>query len=82
MLPTEKQDAVLGVLEAMIDQPAGREAIQEMRQNPENLRAGIDLANPGLARILANELIAEMQMKHANEVTRIQPETNGQMKTD
>jgi transcriptional regulator with XRE-family HTH domain len=75
ILPTDKQDAVLGVLEAMIDQPEGREAIQEMRQNPENLLAGIDLANPGLARTLANELIAEMQMKHANEVTRIQPET-------
>lgn len=75
MLPTEKQDAVLGVLEAMIDQPVGREAIQEMRKNPENLLSGIDLANPGLARTLANELIAEMQMKHANEATRIQPET-------
>ena len=75
VLPTEKQDAVLGVLDAMIDQPAGRIAIQEMRQNPSNLLAGIDLANPGLARTLANELIAEMQMKHANEVTRIQPET-------
>ncbi len=75
VLQTEKQDAVLGVLEAMIDQPAGREAIQEMRQNPENLLAGIDLANPGLARTLANELIAEMQMKHANEVARIQPDT-------
>ena len=74
VLPTEKQDAVLGVLDAMIDQPAGRIAIQEMRQNPSNLLAGIDLANPGLARTLANELIAEMQMKHANEVTRIQPE--------
>ncbi|GAB4514679.1 MAG: hypothetical protein OHK0046_17120 [Anaerolineae bacterium] len=75
VLSTEKQDAVLGVLEAMIDQPAGREAIQEMRQNPENLLAGIDLANPGLARTLANELIAEMQMKHPNEVSLIQPET-------
>lgn len=75
VLPTEKQDAVLGVLEAMIDQPKGREAIQEMRQNPKNLLAGIDLANPGLARTLANELIVEMQMKHANEVARIKPET-------
>ncbi len=75
VLSTEKQDAVLGVLEAMIDQPAGREAIQKMRQNPENLLAGIDLANPGLARTLANELIAEMQMKHPNEVSLIQPET-------
>ena len=75
VLSTEKQDAVLGVLEAMIDQPAGREAIQEMRQNPKNLLAGIDLANPGLARTLANELIAEMQLKHPNEVSLIQPET-------
>jgi transcriptional regulator with XRE-family HTH domain len=75
VLSTEKQDAVLGVLEAMIDQPVGREAIQKMRQNPENLLAGIDLANPGLARTLANELIAEMQMKHPNEVSLIQPET-------
>lgn len=75
MLSTEKQDTVLGVLEAMIDHPAGREAIQEMRQNPKNLLAGIDLANPRLARTLANELIAEMQMKHASEVTRIQPDT-------
>jgi len=66
VLSTEKQDAVLGVLEAMIDQPAGREAIQKMRQTPENLLAGIDLANPRLARTLANELIAEMQMKHPN----------------
>lgn len=75
VLSTEKQDAVLGVLEAMIDQPAGREAIQEMRQNPKNLLAGIDLANPGLARTLANELIAEMQLKYPNEVSLIQPET-------
>lgn len=75
LLPTEKQDAVLGVLEAMIDQPAERKAIQDMRQNPENLLAGIDLVSPRLARTLANELIAEMQMKHANEIMRIQPET-------
>lgn len=75
VLPTEKQDAVLGVLEAMIDQPAGRYAIQEMRHNPNNLMAGIDLANPGLARTIANELIGEMQMKHVNEIVRIKPET-------
>lgn len=75
VLPTDKQDAVLGVLEAMIDQPTGRKAIQEMRQNPDNLLSGIDLANPRLARTMANELIAEMQMKHINEVSRIQPET-------
>lgn len=75
ILSTEKQDAVLGVLEAIIDQSEGRKVIQEMRQNPNNLLAGIDLVNPRLARTLANELIAEMQMKHSNEVTRIQPET-------
>jgi transcriptional regulator with XRE-family HTH domain len=75
VLPTEKQDAVLGVLEAMIDRSAGREAIQEMRQNPNNLLAGIDMANRGLTRTLANELIAEMQMRHANEITLIQPQT-------
>jgi hypothetical protein len=48
---------------------------QTRRQHNAEEKIRIGLANPGLARTLANELIAEMQMKRANEVTRIQPGT-------
>ncbi|NJL57333.1 helix-turn-helix transcriptional regulator [bacterium] len=40
-LPPEKQDAVMGVLEAMSESITQRETIQTMRQEPDNPVAGL-----------------------------------------
>jgi transcriptional regulator with XRE-family HTH domain len=73
-LPPEKQDAVLGVLEAMTDSDLRRQKIHVMRQAPSNPLAGFDLNSPGLIRLLANKLIAHYQMESPNESERIEPE--------
>jgi len=73
-LPTEKQDAVLGVLEAMIESESGRTAIQAMRDDPSNPLAGMDLAAPGIIRFLANQLIAMYDMTEPADVRLIQPD--------
>lgn len=73
-LPPEKQDAVMGVLEAMADKPERKTAIHEMRTNPKNPIAGIDFALPNLARTMANHLIAHYQMIEPAQVELIQPD--------
>jgi transcriptional regulator with XRE-family HTH domain len=72
-LPPEKQDAVMGVLEAMADQPETKDAIRQMRNNLDDPLAGLDLSFPGLIREAANELIAHYQMVHPSDVDRIEP---------
>lgn len=72
-LPPEKQDAVLGVLEAMSDNTTRKEAVQAMREEPSNPIAGIDIGSPGLTRLIANQLIAHYQMESAHESDRIEP---------
>ena len=73
-LPAEKQDAVMGVLEAMSASHTYREAIQAMRDEPENPMAGLDLASPRLIRLMANQLIAHYQMEAPRESARIEPD--------
>jgi hypothetical protein len=73
-LPPEKQDAVLGVLEAMSDRPRRKEAIQAMRDEPHNPLTGFDLNNPNIARLMANQLIAHYQMTDPAEADRIEPD--------
>ena len=74
-LPPEKQDAVMGVLEAMSESITQRETIQTMRQEPDNPVAGLlDADYMGLARVMANQLIAKYQMESPHESNRIEPE--------
>lgn len=75
-LPPEKQDAVMGVLEAMVDKPERKTAIHEMRTNPQNPIAGIDIGLPNLARTMANHLIAHYQMIDPAHVELIKPDVN------
>lgn len=74
ILPPEKQDAVLGVMEAMIDAPSRREAIQQMRRDANNPLAGIDANFPGILRLIANHLIARYDMTEPIDVSRIEPD--------
>lgn len=73
-LPPEKQDAVMGVLEAMSDKPTHRRIIRAMREDPSHPLAGFDLQSPHLVRLIANLLIAELQMTEPVDVDRIPPE--------
>ena len=47
-LSSEKQDAVLAVVEAMAVEKADRDSIQQMRQQSSDALAGIDLSFPGI----------------------------------
>ena len=76
ILPSEKQDAVLGVIEAMVDVPQRRDAIQQMRKNPKHPLAGIDADFPGILRLIANHLIAQYDMTEPIDVNRIEPDAN------
>ena len=75
-LPPEKQDAVLGVLEAMTDNYTRKETIHVMREEPANPLAGFDLNSPRLIRLMANKLIAHYQMEAPLESERIEPDVN------
>lgn len=73
-LPVDKQEAVLGVLDAMADQPAVTRTVQEIRSDRLNPLAGFDLQSPHITRLMANELIAQYQMTETVDVDRIEPE--------
>jgi hypothetical protein len=75
-LPPEKQDAVLGVLEAMTDNYTRKETIHLMREEPANPLAGFDLNSPRLIRLMANKLIAHYRMEAPLESDRIEPDVN------
>jgi transcriptional regulator with XRE-family HTH domain len=75
-LPPEKQDAVMGVLEAMADEPSQKTAIKEMRQSSDNAALeGMDLNFPAMIRDAANQLIVRYAMTVSAEVNRIEPDT-------
>ena len=80
-LPPEKQDAVLGVLEAMTSTPTRKTAIQQMRKEPANPIAGIDRVAPDLVRLIANHLIAHYQMTEPAQASTIEPEAQFQQYT-
>jgi len=73
-LPVEKQDAVLGVLEAMSDKRSRKETIHAMREDPKSPLTGFDLNNPNIARLMANQLIAHYQITDPSDVDRIEPD--------
>jgi len=74
-LPPEKQDAVMGVVEAMSEVKQKKEVIRQMRDDASNPLAGFDLASPRVIRTLANTLISQYQMTDPNEAERIQEDT-------
>jgi hypothetical protein len=71
-LASEKQDAVLGVLEAMSESYTRKKTIQLMRKEVANPLAGFDLQSPRLVKVMANELIARYQMTEPVDVDRIE----------
>jgi transcriptional regulator with XRE-family HTH domain len=73
-LPPEKQDAVMGVLEAMSDQSPVKATIQEMRTRSHDALAGMDIAFPAMIRQGANQLMAHYAMTDPADVSRIEPE--------
>lgn len=77
-LPLEKQDAVLGVLEAMIEKSRSQEVIREMRENLDDRLAGIDQKDPVWIREVANYLMMQLKITGAYYVQNelIDPETD------
>jgi transcriptional regulator with XRE-family HTH domain len=73
-LPPEKQDAVMGVLEAMAEAPREKTTIQEMRRSSHKALAGMDLNFPAMIREAANQLIAQYAMTAPADVDRIEPD--------
>lgn len=71
-LPPEKQDAVMGVLEAMADAPQVKAKVQTIRANPQHPLAGMDLELPGMIREAANQLIAHYAMTHPHDINKIE----------
>jgi hypothetical protein len=72
-LPPEKQDAVMGVLEAMSEQPEVKTTLQEMRRRSHDALVGIDVNFPAMIREAANQLVAQYAMTNAADVSRIEP---------
>jgi hypothetical protein len=71
-LPPEKQDAVMGVLEAMAEPQREKSAIQEMRRSAHDALAGMDLNFPSMIREAANQLIAQYAMTSPADIDRIE----------
>jgi len=71
-LPTEKQDAVMGVLEAMSDSRTAKATIQVMRERRHDPLAGLELNFPAMLREAANQLIVRYEMMSPAEVSRIE----------
>lgn len=71
-LPSEKQEAVLGVLDAMARDAQVSKTVQAIRADSDNPLAGFDLQAPKLLRVMANELIAHYQMKESGDISRIE----------
>lgn len=74
-LTSEKQEAVLGVLDAMANDVRVSRTVQAIRSDAGNPLAGFDLHSPHLIRIMANTLIAEYQMTEPVDVGKITTDT-------
>lgn len=71
-LPSEKQEAVLGVLDAMAGNEKVSKTVQAIRADSDNPLAGFDLQAPKLLRVMANKLIAHYQMTEGVDISRIE----------
>jgi transcriptional regulator with XRE-family HTH domain len=73
-LAPDKQEAVLGVIDAMADNSTVNRVVQEIRNNPSNPLAGFDLHQPRITRLIANELIVKYQMTEVVDIDKIEPD--------
>jgi hypothetical protein len=71
-LGADKQEAVLGVLDAMAGDVRVAKTVQAIRSDRDNPLAGFDLNSPKLLRVMANELIAQYQMTESVDLSRIE----------
>jgi transcriptional regulator with XRE-family HTH domain len=71
-LPIEKQEAVLGVLDAMADSYPVSHIVKEIRSDRSNPLAGFDLLAPRLVRLMANELISKYKIVEPVDINRIE----------
>lgn len=71
-LPIDKQEAVLGVLDAMAGNPSVTQTVREIRSDRLNPLAGFDLHTPRITRVIANELIIKYQMTEPVDADRIE----------
>jgi len=74
-LTSEKQEAVLGVLDAMANDVRVSRTVQSIRSDASNPLAGFDLHSPHLIRIMANALIAAYQMTEPVDIGKITADT-------
>lgn len=73
-LPVEKQEAVLGVIDAMAESSSVTKTVNEIRTDRSNPLAGFDIHAPHLVRVMANDLIAKYQMREAVDIDNIEPD--------
>ena len=73
-LPVDKQEAVLGVLDAMSDRPSVTNIVREIRSDRSNPLAGFDLHMPQIVRMIANELIVKYEITELADIDRIDPD--------
>ncbi len=71
-LPPEKQDAVMGVVEAMAEPRKIKNTLNEMRRDTRHALAGIDLNFPAMIREAANQLIAQYAITTSADIKRIE----------
>jgi transcriptional regulator with XRE-family HTH domain len=71
-LPVEKQEAVLGVLDAMADSYPVSQIVKEIKTDRSNPVAGFDLLAPRLVRLMANELIGKYKIVEPVDIGRIE----------
>ena len=74
-LSRDKQEAILGVLDAMAGSPDVSDVVQAIRDDSANPLAGFDLVTPSWIRVLANRLIVQLQMIDSAEVELIHDDT-------
>ena len=71
-LGADKQEAVLGVLDAMAGDVRVSKTVQAIRSDRDNPLAGFDLNSPKLLRVMANALIVQYQMTESVDLSRIE----------
>lgn len=72
-LSKEKQDAVMGVLEAMTETQRAKDAVQELRRGTPVMDFMTPNLFPAIIREIANQLIAHYGMTTSKDVERIEP---------
>lgn len=71
-LSPEKQEAIMGVFEAMVSTSTDKTVIQKMRSDPDNPISGLDIVSLDVMRVLANKIINIYQMVEPSDVIRIE----------